>query len=368
MGRSSYDPDAGHENVFARIVASDAELPIDLRERLVREGQRINVTATGSANVAAGAVNTAIATASSAIPLIGKAVWIERVDVFMSSLVRGQVLFNTDAAGRFGQYLDAFLGRSASFQVNQLFRAYELSNGVITMAVRQLFDDTGLVSAGARDVHGAISLAGYAITDDLNFSAEKTILAIGDSILNGTGPTVSANMWTFKARDKFREQGKTVRIVQMANSSSTTSDHETWRKAGRYDGVEADVIFYALGVNDAGAAVSAATYRANLAAFWSHCQKRWPNAKLIVCGVSPVEHNTTHAAAESLRDAAAAFVSDTNHDNLFYINLGTAFLRTDSSYYVSTDAAGSRVHPDDDGHAAIATLVNAEIDAQGIRI
>jgi lysophospholipase L1-like esterase len=238
----------------------------------------------------------------------------------------------------------------------------------VSLNCRRLLDADGASSAAARDLYGTVSLAGYTITDDLNFGAEKTILAIGDSILNGTGPTKSNNLWTFKLRDYFKTQGKTVRIVQKANSGMTSSEVETARKDGHYDGVEADLIIYAVGANDASGGVARETYRTNLEAMWTHVQRRWPNAKMIVCGVSPVENNTTHAAAETLRTEAADFVADQDSDRLFYINLGAAFTRTDASYYASSDSAGSRVHPDDDGHAAIATLVNAAIDAQGVVI
>lgn len=126
------------------------------------------------------------------------------------------------------------------------------------------------------------------------------------------------------------------------------------------------MVVYALGANDAGASVPAATYRANLEAMWAHVRGRWPAATMIVCGVTPLENNSSDANAEVLRTEAADFVADSADPKLKYINLGTAFDRLDAGYYAGSDTPGSRVHPDDDGHAAIAAAFNAAVDAQGI--
>lgn len=346
---------------------------MDFAERLVREGEPIAIYANGTVAVAAGPVNSVIAAVTIGMPsTVGKALWVESITVGLGSRCIGQIHASGDANARFNVFVNQFISRdggNVTIPVRRLFRGFAVGgNYSISLNVRRLLEADGTLSTIGRDVTGAAGVNGYALTDDLNFDAEKTILVLGDSILNGTGPTSSAGLWTFQARDHFKSQGPTVRIVQMTNSGSTSSEHEAWRKAGRYDGVEADLVIHAVSVNDAGNAVPAATYRANLAAMWAHVQKRWPDATLIIAGPSPLENNTSHANAELLRAEAADFVADTADPKLKYINLGTAFDRLDAGFYVGSDAAGSRVHPDQDGHDAIAAAFNAAVDAQGISL
>ena len=344
---------------------------MDLYERFAREGEPWTTFNHGSAAIAPGAVNTLVTQVTGGPSLVGKAYWLDNIVVGLGSRCVAQVSVQQDASARFSQFVNQFVsqdGGSFVLPVRRLIRPFTSLNATVMLHVRRLLDADGLASAAGRDVFGALTLNGYALTDDLNFDAEKTMLVLGDSIVNGTGPTRSANMWTFKARDHFKAQGATVRLVQMANSGSSSSEHESWRQAGRYDGLDADAVVYAVGVNDAVGAVPPTTYRANLEAFWNHAQNRWPNATVIVAGPTPVENAATHASAELLRAEAADFVADASDARLKYINLGTAFSRTDASYYASTDPAGSRVHPDDDGHAAIAAAFTAAVDAQGITL
>jgi len=117
-----------------------------------------------------------------------------------------------------------------------------------------------------------------------------------------------------------------------------------------------------------GAAVSDATYEANLTAFWDWVGARYPDAKMIVCGVTPLENNTSETRADGLRTKAAAFVTAQNSPRLKYINLGSAFDRTVSTNYASTDTPGSRVHPNDTGHPLVATAFNTAFDALGLTL
>lgn len=345
---------------------------MDLYERMAREGEPVAAYGFGGpTSVAAGAVNSVVSGAANGFPsVVGKALWVESITVTTSSAAVVQPAIAGDPAARFNALTNQLIVPAltpVTIPVRRLLRPFACgSNYNVELRVRRLFNDDGTVATAAKDVYSSVSLNGYAITDDLNFDAEKTILAIGDSILNGTGPTKSANLWTFKVRDHLKSGGASVRIVQMANSGSTTSEHEAWRAGGRYDSVGADLVLYAVGANDASTGVAPAAYRANLEAFWNHARKRWPDALVVICGMSPVESNATHANAELLRAEAADFVADTSDARLKYVNLGAAFTRTDAGYYASTDTAGSRVHPDDDGHAAIAATFTAAADAQGI--
>ena len=118
------------------------------------------------------------------------------------------------------------------------------------------------------------------------------------------------------------------------------NDGTITKKDGKYDGAIQPRI---IGVNDAGGAVSGSAYTSNLTAFWSWASKRYPDAKMVICGVTPLENNTSEANAATLRSAASSYVSGVADSRLKYINLGSAFDRTVSSNYVGSDPAGSRV-------------------------
>jgi hypothetical protein len=133
MGRPTYDPSAGHENVFARIVASDTELPMDWKERLTREGARFSISSNAGVNVASGSVNTTIAS-TAAITAPGKAVWIERVSARFGSNAIGQVHIGNDAAGRFPQWTEQFV-QELTGPLGHLVRPHEVTNGSCRLTV-----------------------------------------------------------------------------------------------------------------------------------------------------------------------------------------------------------------------------------------
>lgn len=223
------------------------------------------------------------------------------------------------------------------------------------------------LTAGSVNYVGSVAVNGWRFADDLDFGAPNVAMFVGDSILNGTGPTTTPRMWPYIFKSFLASRGQRTRVVLKSVSGTTSSDHEAFRSAGYHDIRHADLIVYALGVNDAVTGVSPSTYTANLTAFWNWVASRYPESKLLVLGVSPLENNTSETNAVALRSAAAAFVASVNQPNrLAYINLGAAFDRTlTTTVYASTDTPGSRIHPNDTGHAAIASTIQAGWQALG---
>lgn len=224
--------------------------------------------------------------------------------------------------------------------------------------IREMYDGT------LTGVNLNVWASGWTLTDDLDYSAEKVILWDGDSITGaGTGITDKSKEYDWQVVEYFRAKGHSVRMVNFSIGGSASTLHESRRKLGAYNIPQADLICYSLGMNDAGQAIPTATYKTNVKNFIAWKQARYPQARMIVFGASPAENNTTETALALLRTAASEAVAEANDNKVVYVNLGTAFDRTVSSNYASSDAAGSRVHPNDAGHAAIYNVVKTFLDA-----
>jgi len=333
-------------------------------ELLLREADPIAFTAgSASTTVPTGGVNVAIATAQG-FPLIGKAMLLNEISVGLSAPAIAQLEISQSLDTRFGNFIkQVIVGTGGlTIPVNRIVRGFINGGPNVTLNIRNN------LTAGSVDYIGTVGASGYRFADDFNFGAKKRVLFISDSTLNGTGPTKTANMWAFLVKAHLVALGYDVRVVLKSVSSSTTADHEGWRAAGYHDIAAPALVVYGVGINDAGAAVSDSAYTANVDAMWSWVEKRWPDAKMIVTGVTPLENNTSETRAAGLRTAADSFVSGEASPRLKYINLGNAFDRTNPAFYVASDPAGNRVHPNDAGHAAVATTFNTAFDALGLTL
>ena len=210
--------------------------------------------------------------------------------------------------------------------------------------------------------------SGWTLTDDLDYGAEKVYLHIGDSINGpGTGITDKSKQYDWQVLNYLRSKGHSLRMLNTSVSGSASTLHESRRALGGYNFPQADLIGYSLGMNDAGQSIPTATYKTNVKNMIAWKQARYPSATMIVYGASPAENSTTETALVALRTAASEAVAEANDNKVKYCNLGAAFDRTVSGNYASTDSAGSRVHPNDTGHAAIFNVIKSFLDANNIK-
>lgn len=227
--------------------------------------------------------------------------------------------------------------------------------------IRQFDGEFKLITKGVLGASGTTAgvnvvfrLNGYLVTDDLNFSADKTILLIGDSRFNGTGPTSKLKNFQWSMLRYFRDTlGVNCRYVNRSLSGACTTDHEQLRQMGRYDELaNVDLIYYGVGVNDAGYSVSIGTTNTNLDALIAWKKKFWPNAILVIEGPTPLQVNGSETNAAAIRSSMSSKVAAASDAKIKYFNAGTAFDRTVNSYYASSDPTGQGVHLSDTGHAA----------------
>lgn len=220
-------------------------------------------------------------------------------------------------------------------------------NGImspLTVWIREVIDSD---KTGTRLT---VSATGFSFADDVDMAAPRKILVVGDSLLAGTGPTVKENFLPWKIRRYFTDKGQRLRLVNGAISGSTTQGHEFLRQAGVYDHDRVGLIVYQLGTNNAAQSIAPAQAQTDLAAFLAWKKLRWPDAKMIVFGPPPAENNTTETNLAAIRTALSDAVTAAADATVKYKSLAGAFDRTaGTAVYVTSDTAGSRLHPNDAG-------------------
>lgn len=301
-------------------------------------------------------------------PGMTQAWYVDTITVTCNKNARVQIEFNVTGLGGNDEFLwqvQTSPGVPIVLKIGQIVRPAVTtfsSGNAGQVKIRNVYD------ADKTGVNLMAYAAGWRLTDDLDFSAEKVYVHIGDSITGpGTGITNKAKQYDWQVLNYFKDKGVSLRMLNMSVSGSASTLHESRRSLNAYEWAQADLIGYSLGMNDAGQAIPAATYKTNVKNMIAWKQARHPSATMIVFGPSPAENNTTETALAAIRTAASEAVTEAADSKVKYCNLGSAFDRTVSSNYASSDTAGSRVHPSDAGHAAIFNVIKTFIDTNNIK-
>jgi len=210
------------------------------------------------------------------------------------------------------------------------------------------------------------SLGGVRVCNDFAFDANKTMLVIGDSISNGTGPSYGVDSYTFIVRDWLYSQGKSTRCILKGSGSYTSANITALRKTGQLMPTAPDLVLYNIGINDA----SLASFQAEFPSILAHKQKFWPKAKMICLGMSPRQGASEASTSVPIRSYMASTVAALNDPKVFYCSLASAFSSVGDTYYMTTDGTTNttRIHPNDAGHALIASVITQFITDNNISI
>jgi lysophospholipase L1-like esterase len=337
-------------------------------ERVLTEGDPATLTALFSGTLTGGATNQALATFS--LPSLTRAFYCESIILSSNKQLDLQVQLEQIALSSVGQVIRIVTGQFQPVQIpiRALFRPGMVATAGGSTSIGTTANRNGIDAT----LTGAIvngSMIGHSLYDDFDFGATKVGLIIGDSISNGTaGITQKYNSYEWKLRERFRANGSRLRLVTKAVSGTTTTDHERQRAFGMYTLQQVDLIIYMLGMNDALQSIAGSTTQANLAAAITWKQRNYPNALMLVLGTTPAQNNTTESyLAGTTRPALSAAVSAAADNKVKYIDLTNAFDRTlDTTVYASSDTAGSRIHPNDTGHAGVYSAVDTALTSMGI--
>ena len=210
------------------------------------------------------------------------------------------------------------------------------------------------------------SLGGVRVCNDFAFDADKTMLVIADSILNGIGVNYGSEQYSFLLREYFYTIGKSTRCILKGNPSYKSANVTALRKTGQLMPTAPDLILYAIGTNDD----DLAAFQAEFPSLLAHKKMYWPDAHLICVGTPPRQGANETTVQAPIRAYIQATVLAENNAKIHYCNIGNAFSNVGDTYYITTDAtsAGSRVHPNTLGHAAIFEVLKAFIIANNIKI
>lgn len=210
------------------------------------------------------------------------------------------------------------------------------------------------------------SLGGVRVCNDFAFDADKTMLVIGDSISNGTGPSYGSDQYTFIVRDWLYSQGKSTRCMLKGSGSYTSANITALRKTGQLMPTAPDLVLYNIGINDA----SLAAFQAEFPSILAHKQKYWHNAKMICLGMTPRQGALEASVSVPIRSYMASTISALNDSKIYYCSLANAFSSVGDTYYMTTDGTTntSRIHPNDAGHALIASVITQFITDNNISI
>lgn len=213
-----------------------------------------------------------------------------------------------------------------------------------------------LLLYGGNDASITITMgqSGYRIGGDMRWGAERVLLWVGDGTMVN-GPTIGtalSNAAHFRVRDDLLDRGVDVRIcTKWTSSAFNTSNLETQRSVGVFDVPQADMIVYAMGVQDATVALAQATYLANWLAFYQWKKRTYPLARLVFVGTTPTDNNANEAYLAIYRSDMSAFVAGLGDPLVKFLDLGSSFDRTNSANFFASDTANARVNPSVAGNA-----------------
>lgn len=224
---------------------------------------------------------------------------------------------------------------------------------------------------GTTPMDFTLALDMYRMTNDFNFSANKVILWIGDSITRGTNLSATGGIltgdgsnllttalspedhFTFQVRNYLQTQGVDCRLVNKAMGDMDSFTLEAWRKRGWLDIDQADIIFYQMGMNCAqNPAITDSVYINNLNKIIELRNRKFKNSPIVFVGDSPTNDDTRHNRLTQLRalKAAKANISD----NIYYVTLEDIFDRKVLSNYNSNDG----VHPNVASNILMSNKIN----------
>jgi len=227
---------------------------------------------------------------------------------------------------------------------------------------------------GATVINGSsINLAGYVFSADMNFNANKVMLWIGDSVSRGSSinPTVyNGSNWAtassplshyiWQVRNHFQTRGIDCRVVNKSMGGYTSISTGYWLNQGWLDIEQVDIIFYQMGINDTTAPTSSGNFTTELQRIISLRDRKYPTAKIVFVGATPLNNNTTEATLATFRTLMSNEASAP--DNIYYVSLATAFDRTVLANYTSSDG----VHPNIASNALCGTVLTDWITTNNI--
>lgn len=234
-----------------------------------------------------------------------------------------------------------FPKQSFEFKVLGLIKSVKDSGGTITNKI---------VGFGSGDA--------LRFSADVNYSADKTILLVGDSNFEASAISTNINGDTsldatacvnWKTRKLYTDAGYNVRLIDKSISGRDSVFFNTLLTQNRLLNIkQPDLIIYNLGTND-GNATAAAN---NLTYFLNQITRIWPKAKIIVEAPIKAQDSAKEALIQSMRVNYQTIVSSLNNPYVRFIDASLIPDGANYAKYSGTESNGSGIHYGVSGHQA----------------
>lgn len=228
----------------------------------------------------------------------------------------------------------------------------------VSFVLRSVVDS----GAGSNTFNFRGGVGGRRITNDLAYESPKTMLVIGDSITNTTGPTSGFEFYHTRTALELKSITKHYRRIVKGDGGWKTSHALDAMRRGVLSISDPDLITIMLGTNE----TVVTDYQTNMTQLIEWLVKFYPSAKICIFGPPPRQDSVEISVMVPIRSWAQSFVAGSSNQNLHFTSLADSFDRTDANNYVASDgAAGTRVHPTGTAHGLMAQTIISEWTSSG---
>lgn len=256
------------------------------------------------------------------------------------------------------QLTTAYNGLIPSGQVNEIVR---LNTTSIVLPYRRFCPERESISlsfinspGGDTETKLYMSATGRVVSNDF-FKRGDPIVVISDSIASGTGPTSGVKEY-IQLFIKFLDglSLRKYRKVLKSKGGWASANILNLVLSGRVQQVQSNfgVLLINIGMNDP----NLSTYQTNLPQIHSQLRAAYPGWVIWVLGPTPRQDGNEASVLVPIRNYAQTFVSGLSDPLTWYLTLGDAFNPSGDTFYITNDgtSSGTRIHPNDLGHAAMA--------------
>lgn len=278
--------------------------------------------------------------------LIDVNVWIEVIDASLIANSAVPTITSVDVGPNRG---------NATVEINGFIREGELIRVTLRTAVAS--------GGGTNTLDFRAGFHARRFTNDLAFEAPKTMLVIGDSITNTTGPSFGSEFYHTRVALDLKSQGKHYRRIVKGDGGWKSSHAVYAMKRGWFEVSTPDLITVMLGTNE----TVLADYQANMPQLVDYLKASYPKAVICLIGPPPRQDSVETSVLVPLRSWLSSYVTGLANPNIYFTTVADSFDRTDANNYVATDgAAGTRVHPTGTAHGLMKAAIMADWLTQGI--
>lgn len=202
----------------------------------------------------------------------------------------------------------------------------------------------------------------YRITNDLAFEAPKSMMIIGDSISNTTGPTNGTQYWHARTSLSLKAAGNPYRRIVKGDGGWKTSHALDYLQRGGFDIADPELIMIMLGTNE----TVLADYQTNIVEIVDYLREKFPDAKMCLVGPPPRQDSIELTVLVPLRAWTDSYVTSLADPAIHFTSLGDSFDRTIASNYIASDGPdGTRIHPTGETHGVMTLALLAEWGSSG---